>query len=371
MNRADPGRRSLKAPLVHGPTPFEPMSRVLSGRGVSPLFVKREDCSTFAMGGNKVRQVERYVDEAIRQDSTILLVSGAVQSNFVRVVAAAAARFGLGCEILLEDRVRGVPSDYYETGNVLLDRLFGAAVRIVPEGTEESAVELLLETRRQELAASGARPYVISTGLDAPPLGALGYVGVAREILDQAEVAGVEPTDIVVATGTGYTHAGLLVGLRALGNSARVHGIAVRRKAAPQRARVRAVARATEELSGLPERVSFEDVQVDDSFLAPGYGRVSQEVGDAVRLAATREGLLLDPVYSGRAFAGLLARAKRRELDPGATVFVHTGGAPALFAYPNIASAGRDRPMGGPCFSDIVSPTAASSVRSHMSDARA
>jgi len=303
-----------------------------------PLWVKREDCTGLAMGGNKVRQVERYIDDALLRRATVILVTGAVQSNFVRVVAAACAKHGLSCEIFLEDRVAGRADDYYTTGNVLLSRLLGATVRQLPEGSDERAIDRTVEARACELTRDGAAPYVISTAIEAPPLGALAYVDVAAELLGQARDLGVDVSDIVVATGTGHTQAGLLVGLRALESRVRVHGIAVRRAAVAQRRRVETVARGAEALLGIPHRVSAEDVIVEDRFLGPDYGQPSHELREVVRRAAACEGLLLDPVYSGRAAAGLVHLAGVGRLGPGATIFMHTGGAPALFAYPEMVA---------------------------------
>lgn len=331
------GQRRPRAPLAQGPTPLEPVTALSAELGTLPLYVKREDCTELAMGGNKVRQLEYQLGDALERGVTVLLVSGAVQSNFVRVAAAAAAKFGLACEIFLEDRVSGVGPDYYQTGNVLLDRLFGARIHHFPNGKDESVAERLLRDRARQLQAQGAVPHVISTSIEAPPLGALGYVDVAQELLDQTRNAGVRPTDIVVASGTGYTQVGLLVGLRARGyDDIAVHGISVRRPADQQRWRVLALAHRTENLVGVGRVVRQRDVLVSDELLGPAYGRLSEAVREAVLTAARTEGLLLDPVYSGRALAGLLQLARTGALGGGGTIFIHTGGAPALFAYPEL-----------------------------------
>ncbi len=322
-----------RVPLGHAPTPLEPLRELATHLGASGLFVKRDDCTGFAMGGNKVRQLEYQLAGALESRATIVLATGAVQSNFLRCAAAATARLDLDFEALLEDRVSGRDSDYYQTGNVLLDRLFGARTRVVPNGASEAEAERHVQARAAELRAAGSVPYVLSTAEEAPPLGALGYVDAALELSDQVDAAGIDVSRLVVATGTGYTQAGLLVGLRAAGRpDIAVTGVAVRRSADAQCRRVLRLCEALEELTGTRARVSRDDVLVTDDYLEPAYGQVSERVRRAVHMAARTEGLLLDPVYTGRAFAGFLDLSEQER----GVVFVHTGGTPALFAYPEI-----------------------------------
>jgi len=302
--------------------------------GVEGLFVKRDDCTGLAMGGNKARQLEFYFGEAVARGASVVLITGAVQSNYARCTAAAAAKLGLRCVIQLEDRVKGMASEYHQSGNVLLDRLFGAEIHTYPEGENETGADRSLDALAEELTAQGERPYVIHLSADAPPLGALGYVEAAGELLEQASGIGVDIDSIVVASGSAQTHAGLLVGLRASGRAQiRVHGICVRRRADAQRERVFHSAQAVERLLGLGGHVRLEDVNASDQYLGDGYGRPTPESEEAILLAARQEGLLVDPVYTGKALAGMIGLARGGALEGRPAIFLHTGGTPALFGY--------------------------------------
>ena len=320
-----------RAALGHLPTPLEALPNLSADLG-RQLFVKRDDCSGLALGGNKVRQLEFYLGEALARRADTVLITGAVQSNFVRLAAAAACKLGLACEVQLEERVPGKGETYRRSGNVLLDRMFGARIHHYPEGEDEAGADRRINEIAEALRAEGRRPYVIPLAPGHPPLGALGYVAAARELLAQCEAAGLGFDELIVASGSGHTHAGLLFGLRALGCALPVTGICVRRPAEVQRPRIESRCREIAELIGAPNPVARADVVLDDQDLAPGYGRLNPALREAVALAARREGLLLDPVYTGRSFASLLRRAAA--LTEGAKLlFLHTGGTPAIFAY--------------------------------------
>ncbi len=320
--------------LAHRPTPLEPLPRLSQLLGGAPLFVKRDDCTGLAMGGNKARQLEFYLGDAVAKEATAVLVTGAVQSNYVRTVAAGAAKLGLRCHIQLEDRVSGMGQAYHRSGNVLLDRLLGAVLHRYPEGEDEAGADRALAEIAAELEAQGERPYPIFLSEHHEPLGALGYVDAAAEILRQAEQLQAAPTSLVLASGSAATHAGMLVGLRRLGcDSIAVHGICVRRGAEAQRARVTRVVRRTEALLDCVGIVEEDAVLVTDEFLGPAYGRLTDSGTEAMLLAARTEALLLDPVYTGKAFAGFLELGRQGTLGPEPAVFLHTGGTPALFAY--------------------------------------
>jgi len=323
-----------RVPIAHRPTPLESMPNLTHLLEGPELFVKRDDCTGLATGGNKARQMEFYFGEAIEQEATAILVTGAVQSNFVRSVAAAAAKFGLRCEVQLEDRVPGMGASYGTSGNVLLDRLFGARLHYYPVGEDEGGADRALDELAARLRNEGARPYVIHLSEDYPPLGALGYVDAAEELLGQLETMGIPRATIVVASGSAATQAGLLVGLRALGHAdIHVKGICVRRGQEAQFARVVRVCRNTEKLLKSDSVVPEDDISVTDSFLGPAYGLVTEETADAILVGAREEALILDPVYTGKAFAGFLDFVRRGEVGAEAAVFLHTGGIPALFAY--------------------------------------
>jgi D-cysteine desulfhydrase/L-cysteate sulfo-lyase len=320
--------------LAHRPTPLEAMPNLSRAIGAEDLFVKREDCTGLAMGGNKARQLEFYFGEAEARGASVVLITGAIQSNYVRCAAAAAAKLGLRCVIQLEDRVQGMESDYHRSGNVLLDRLFGAEIHSYPEGEDESGADASLDRLAKDLVAQGEDPYVIHLSPDHPPLGALGYVEAAEELLQQAEERDIDFNSVVLASGTAQTHAGLLVGLRAAGQSQiQVHGICVRRCAHAQGPRVLQCAQAVERLLGFRGLVGGDDVTVIDRHLGPGYGQPTSESHQAILSAARQEGLLVDPVYTGKALAGMISLARSGAFGGRPAVLLHTGGTPALFGY--------------------------------------
>jgi len=321
-----------RAVLWGTPTPLEPMENLRRGLSSGPLYVKRDDCMGLAFGGNKVRQLEFYLGAAQAQDADTILITGAVQSNFVRLAAAAARKLCMDCHIQLEERVPKTDPLYRNSGNVLLDRLLGATLHSYPDGEDEAGADRRLSEIAAELAAAGRRPYVIPLGPGHKPLGALGYVVAARELLAQVGEQGLDLQEIVVPSGSGNTHAGLLFGLRALGSTVPVTGICVRRGAAAQHPRIQARCAAIADLLGMRPVVRDDDIRLDETHLAPGYGQLNGASREAIRLAAHQEALLLDPVYTAKTMAGFLAAA-RRDAGKGGRLFVHTGGTPALFAY--------------------------------------
>ncbi len=327
-----------RAELCHLPTPLERLenlSRALSKDGGGPdIFIKRDDCTSLAMGGNKARQLEYYLGRARKMHADTILITGAVQSNYVRMAAAAARHCAMDCHVQLEERVDRSDSLYRNSGNVLLDRILGATIHSYPQGEDEAGADARLEELADGLRANGARPYVIHLGPDRDPLGALGYVTAAGEILDQIADRDISITDIVVASGSGATHAGLLSGLRARGAAIRVWGVCARRDAGAQAERVMDACRKLARMLRIDPVVAEDDVLVTDATLAPGYGMLNDATEKAIRLMAEHEGIFLDPVYTGKAAAGMIRLIESGEIGPGAAVlFVHTGGTPALFAY--------------------------------------
>jgi D-cysteine desulfhydrase/L-cysteate sulfo-lyase len=319
--------------LGHSPTPLD-AAPALGGKLGIDLYIKRDDCTGLAFGGNKVRQLEFYFGAAVAQGADTVLITGAVQSNFVRLAAAAARTQGMDIHIQLEERVPDVDDSYRMSGNVLLDKLLGAHLSSFPVGEDESAADASLEALARDLADKGRRPFIIHLGVEHPPLGALGYVVAAEELTTQIAERGLVFDHLVVASGSALTHGGLLVGLRALGNDVPVTGICVRRNAGEQHPRV---LKRCGEIAALIENddcVKDSDVVVSDAVLAPGYGQLNAATIAAMAMAARLEALMLDPVYTGKAMAGLVALARDGAFRPGARVlFVHTGGLPALFGY--------------------------------------
>ncbi len=317
--------------LGHAPTPLDPAPNLGGALGID-LRIKRDDCTGLAFGGNKVRQLEFHFGEADARGADTVLVTGAVQSNLVRIAAAAARKLGMAVHIQLDERVADGGETYRTSGNLLLDRVLGATLHPFPEGEDEAAADAAMERRAAALAAEGRRPYVIHSAPGHPPLGGLGYVLAAEEIAEQASGTGFDA--VVCASGSALTHAGMLVGLRALGERVPVLGICVRRDAASQAARVAQVASALAAMIDCPDAFDARGVEVSDAVLAPGYGRLNEAAREAMEMAAGHEGLLLDPVYTGKAMAGLIAHVRTGRIAAGSRVlFIHTGGQPALFAY--------------------------------------
>ncbi len=325
-----------RARLCHGPTPLEAMPNLAGRLREVRLAVKRDDCTGLALGGNKVRQLEFYLGEAVARDADTILITGAVQSNFARLAAAAARKLGMDCHIQLEERVPKTDPAYRDSGNVLLDRLLGATLHSYPEGEDELGADRRLGEIAGELERAGRRPYIIPLAPGHAPLGARGYVVAAEELLAQMAGQGLAFDEVVVPSGSGNTHAGLLFGLRALGSRLRVTGICVRRDAAAQRPRIRSRCSEIAALLDMAPVVGEEDIVLDDSFLPPGYGQLNAATLEAMETAAHCEGLILDPVYSAKTMAGFFARARQGAEAGGADrslLFLHTGGTPSTFAY--------------------------------------
>ena len=322
-----------RARLFTGSTAIQPMPNLAARCGTrADLFVKRDDCTELAFGGNKVRQLEFYLGEARARNADTVLITGAVQSNFVRLAAAGACKLGMACHIQLEERVARDDPTYHASGNVLLDKLLGATLHSYPEGEDEAGADRQLGRIADELKAEGRRPYIIPLAPGHPPLGALGYVAAAHELLQQIEEDRLAIDEIVVASGSGNTHGGLLFGLRALGSTIKVTGICVRRDAASQRPRLGKRCREIADLLMVESKVTDDDIVLIDDFLAPGYGVAGESCMQAILLAARTEALMLDPTYTGKSMAGFIHRAKTAP-DKSGILFVHTGGLPEIFAY--------------------------------------
>ena len=322
-----------RVPLSHRPTPLEPAPNLSETLG-TPLWIKRDDCTGLAFGGNKARQLEWYLGDARARSADTILITGAVQSNYVRSAAAAAAKLGMAICVQLEERVPNTDQAYQSSGNALLNQLLGAVVRSYPEGEDEAGADQALDAWADELRREGRSPYVIHLGTEHPPLGALGYVEAAEEFLAQAAALGLSGGTIWLPSGSSHTHAGVLVGLALFGGSDwQVTGACVRRDAPTQTERVLATTERLARLLDVPNPVAPQRVRLVDDTLAPGYGRLNPETLDAMRLFAQKEGLILDPVYTGKAAAALVGRIRAQEALAAPVVFLHTGGTPALFGY--------------------------------------
>lgn len=308
------------------------MDRLTAHLGGPRLWVKRDDCTGLSTGGNKTRKLEFLMADALAGQADTVITQGATQSNHARQTAAAAARLGLECHILLEDRTGFADPAYTRSGNVLLDELHGARVSTRPGGSD---MQREMDVLAGELRTKGRRPYVIPGG-GSTPVGALGYVQAALELVNQAAEMGLRIDHVVHATGSAGTQAGLVTGLVALNSRIPVLGIGVRAPKEKQEAGVFKLADETAACLGLPGIVSRTDVVANCDYVGEGYGIPTPGMVEAVTLVARQEGLLLDPVYSGKAMAGLIDLISRGHFGrDDNVVFIHTGGAVGLFGYPD------------------------------------
>ena len=322
--------------LSHRPTPLERLNNVSAEFGTN-VWIKRDDCTGLAFGGNKSRQLEFYIGQAMEQGADMLLTTGAVQSNHVRMTVAAARKMGLEVEVQLEHRVEREQPEYHNSGNPFLVRLMGARIHYYPVGEDEAGADQALEDRAAELAREGIKAYVIPLSNAHTPYGALGYVDGAEELMEQLHERQIEPVRFIVPTGSASTHTGFLLGVRASGSDIPVHGVCVRRDAESQHQRVSAKLNSVIEAIGTDISIPDTDIICDDSQLAPGYGLPNEATVDAISYLARREGVLLDPTYSGKTFAVLLAMLRRGDFAADEhVVFLHTGGTVSVFAYPEL-----------------------------------
>lgn len=319
--------------LANLPTPLEFLPRLTRHLGGPDIYVKRDDCTGLATGGNKTRKLEFLMAEAVERRSTCVITQGAVQSNHARQTAAAACKLGMRCELLLEERVQAPTAEYLASGNLFLDRMYGAGLRFLEKGTDMNAA---MEEAAAGVRRDGDSPYVIPGG-GSTALGALGYVDCARELLAQIDDMKLPVTHVVHATGSAGTQAGLVAGIRAGRSDMEVVGIGVNAGRQVQEERVFNLARDTAELLGATGAVDRAQVLANCDYIGDGYGVATQEMIHAVTLLARLEGLLFDPVYTGKALAGLIDLVTSGYFaGSDAIVFIHTGGAAGLFAYPEM-----------------------------------
>lgn len=314
--------------LAHLPTPLEPLPNLGKTLGLPGLWVKRDDCTGFALGGNKVRKLEFLMADAEAKGATAIVTAGGTQSNHVRQTVAAATKLGMSAHCVLE-RVKTY--DLYEHGgNAFLDRLFGATPHFVEKDADMDAAMTLIA---EDLLADGETPYQVPIG-GSNPLGCMGYVECAWEMAAQFRELGLHPDLIVHASGSAGTQAGLLVGLALAGLEIDVIGMCVSRDGAAQEGKVAALVDEVCTLLDRPDLSEVIAVHCDGAYVGPGYGEPTAQMSDAITLTARTEGLVLDPVYTGKAMAGLIDYAGTGKLEgAGSVVFLHTGGSPALFVY--------------------------------------
>eukprot|EP01037_Dinobryon_pediforme_P016187 gene16187-16364_t len=321
--------------LCHTPTPLEKMGNLSKLLGGPTLWIKRDDCTGIATGGNKVRKLEFLMGDALAKGATHVVTQGAVQSNHVRQTAAVAAKLGLKCTAVLEHRIQTNDQDYLAGGNVLLDHLMGINIEYRPGGTDMQAA---IEEVGARLESQGEKAYCIPGG-GSNPIGALGYASVALELLNQANDMNLKIDRIVHATGSAGTQAGLVAGLVALNAQIPVLGIGVRLPKDRQEANVHKLAEATSALMGGPS-IPREAVVANCDYVGDGYGIPTPGMAEAVLMLARNEGIFLDPVYSGKGMAGLIDLIRKKTFPPEENiVFLHTGGQVGLFGYADYLNA--------------------------------
>ena len=317
------------------PTPLTPLDRLSAMLDGPRIWLKRDDCTGLATGGNKTRKLEYLMADALREGADVVVTFGAVQSNHARQTAAACAAVGLPCHLLLVRKVHWQNPAYDVAGNLLLDRLLGAVVELVEPVVFPAARAVLLEG----LEAAGRLPYLIPVG-GSNAVGAMGYARCALELMEQSRTSGFALTDVMHASSSAGTQAGLLAGFAGLAADdgcpvPRVHGINVSEPdpdTLPNE--VARLAAEVVEQRGLPVSVAAGAVLVDDRYLGAGYGIPTPATADAIRLLARSEGVLMDPVYSGKALSALVDRVRRGEFTGvDDLVFIHTGGTATLGVY--------------------------------------
>ncbi len=310
--------------IAHLPTPLEEMPRLSEVLGGPRLLVKRDDQTGLATGGNKARKLEFLVADAQSKGADTLITAGAVQSNHVRQTAAAAAKFGLRCCLVL-----GGECPVHWNGNLLLDQLLGAEIHWAGKRDRSQVMEEIAEEERR----AGRNPYIIPIG-GFSIMGAAGYVAAMEELMKQLAERDLQVDRIVLPTGSGGTQTGMIVGAQALGFTGRIEGISVSRTEEALKPRMEELIGKTAACLGLDLSLASKDIIVHDEYLGEGYAKMGPPEREAIRLTASTEGLLVDPVYTGRAMAGLIDLIRKDVFGKDETVlFWHTGGIPALFDY--------------------------------------
>ena len=313
--------------LGHFPTPIEPLENLSKHLNGPKIYIKRDDCTGLATGGNKTRKLEFLMPDALKNHADLVVTVGAVQSNHTRQTAAACAKLGLKCLIVLEQRVENAPESYMKSGNVFLDKIFGAEVIICPKGKDvrEHAEGIMLERKN-----NGEKPYYIPVG-GSNRIGQLGYIECMREIIEYDKDNAF--THIVLASGSGGTHSGIISGKTFYKSAINIIGISVKDNRHDQEEKIFKMAQEGCKYIQCDEP-KREDILVYDDYVGKGYGVPTEGMTNAVNLMATKEAILLDPVYSGKGFAGLIDLIQKNHFkDSDKVLFIHTGGAAALHGY--------------------------------------
>ena len=323
-----------KFPLAHLPTPLEPLTTLSEYLRGPNIFIKRDDCTGLALGGNKTRKLEYLVADALQQDATVLVSEGGLQSNHARQTAAAAVKANLKCALVLDNKVNWPQATYQESGNALLDRLLGAEIHLCESGeSRRSKIDNVLE----ELKQDGQKPYFIPTG-GSNAVGGLGYAQCALELDEQAKAQNLDMHYVILASGSGGTQGGFLAGLALLESKTQCIGIDIDKDTDNVKNAIQTVHQATADLLTVAtEKSKNYPLILEAGYATPGYGQPNDGMREAVELLAQLEAIILDPVYSGKAMAGLIDMVRTGRFEKNDTVvFLHTGGSPALFTYSEV-----------------------------------
>ncbi|MCD6368381.1 MAG: D-cysteine desulfhydrase family protein [Thermoproteales archaeon] len=308
------------------PTPLEKLERLSKELGVD-IYVKRDDVMTLAFGGNKVRKLEFTLGDAIAKGCDTIVTTGALTSNHARLTAAACRKLGLKLVLVLRGRDRQFPRKV--KGNLLLDYIFGADIRIAD--VDKSEIPRVLREVAEELKGEGYKPYILPTG-GATPVGVLGYVNACMELIYQLNERNLEVDYLVHASGTGGTQAGLVLGFKAFNTPIKVIGVSEGTPVETLRRKVYDLANEVAKLLDLNVKIDDSDIVVEGRYMFGGFGVITKEVVDTIKYVARTEGLLLDPIYTAKAMYGLIDMIRNGEIDKGSkVVFLHTGGTPLIF----------------------------------------
>tara|TARA_A100001037_G_scaffold100937_1_gene91966 strand:+ start:968 stop:1990 length:1023 start_codon:yes stop_codon:yes gene_type:complete len=320
--------------LIHSPTPLEYLENLTQHLDGPDIYIKRDDCTGLAFGGNKSRKLEFLIGDALKNKADVIITAGAVQSNHCRQTAAAATKFGMECIIVAK------PSWSKEyNGNLFLDELLGAKLVLLEEDNEaldqggKLSMEETIENLMADLKTKGKNPYYIPVG-GSNSIGSLGYISMTMELIAQANEMGIEIGSMVAASGSGGTQTGMILGADVEKSGIQTVGMAISSDATIVIPKLKDLCNQTSDYYELGLSYDEKDIIFNDNYIGEGYGIPSEEMIEAVKLLARKEGIILDPVYSGKAFAGMVDLIKKGYFDKSkAVVFIHTGGTPALFVY--------------------------------------
>ena len=328
-------KRFPRRPLTFGPTPIHPLKRLSAYLGGKvDLYAKREDCNSgLAFGGNKTRKLEYLIPEALAQGCDTLVSIGGIQSNQTRQVAAVAAHLGMKCVLVQENWVNYSDAVYDRVGNIEMSRILGAEVRL-DAGGFDIGIRPSWEMAMEDVRKAGGKPFPIPAGCSEHPLGGLGFVGFAEEVMAQETELGFKFDYIVVCSVTGSTQAGMVVGFAAHGRANRVIGIDASATPAKTKVQILRIAQNTAKLVELGREITDKDVVLETRYAGPAYGLPNDGTLEAIRLCARQEGVLTDPVYEGKSMHGMINMVRQGEFPRGSKVlYAHLGGVPALNAY--------------------------------------